>query len=233
MSPNRTKIARLMCELWFCINVAWMFVWSIRISSHSELPLASDLGRWWSRTISPMPEPRTVLGQIVGSFVLGLLGLILMRMLGRFPIYIAFLRAVPGVVAIVGFPLFALNFRDAYFIGPIHFYRFGDLGQYCIGLEILLALVCGAVHYLGKWKIPSPLGVLLLALHFALWAWLTESYMMWRGGGAFIHDFGFLSLIAWSFFDCGFPVIGFMAVLTWGIYVTLSRSPEGLVPRQD
>lgn len=233
MSPNRTKIARLMCELWFCINVAWMYVWSIRNSSHSELPLAGDLGRWWSHTIAPMPEPRTVLGQIVGSFVLGLLGLILMRILGRFPIYTAFLRAVPGVVAIVGFPLFALHFRYFYFGGPIQSPRFGDLDLCCIGLEILLALFCGAMHYLGKSKIASPLGVLLLALHFALWAWLTQSYMPWRGGGDFIHDFGLSSLIAWSFFDFGFPVIGFMAVLTWGIYVTLSRTAEGLVPRQD
>jgi hypothetical protein len=91
-----------------------------------------------------------------------------------------FLRVVPGIMAVAGFPAYIKLLQGI----PVALYA-----------EIVAASVCVLLYAYGKWKLPSFVGILLLGLHFAFWFWGTP-FQIWSG----YPLIGFCSAVVWAIF---------------------------------
>jgi hypothetical protein len=165
-------------------------------------------------------EPITILEQVVWSFLLALYVFLLLRLLAWFSPTRAFLHTLAGTFAIAGFPLFASCFPYDFLQSDVLRSRFA-IGFYWLFLELAFVLVCGFLYYSRKWPIPAPLSILLLLLHFGLWAWVTASYVSLFCETRY-YGFGSFAFYISTFFYFGFPVLGFLSSLAWGVYIKSS-----------
>jgi hypothetical protein len=171
-----------------------------------------------------MPEPPTVLGQVLLSFSLGMSLFLILLLVAHLQAARAVLRAVPQSVAIVGYPLFAIYLNGFYFDSPRIAGR-----EFWLTLETVAVLAGGVLYYLRKWPVRWTVGALLLMLHFSLWAWETRSYASllaeigayppWKGLLGLQVGFG---ICISMFFHYGFPAIGFLSALVSGLYLKLA-----------
>ena len=157
------------------------------------------------------------------SFVLATLFFLLLQLLSRFAVVNTALRTIAGAVAIVGFPLASVFVPFGFVSAPSRIEAY----HRALFLEVVLVVICAVLYYRRKPMFSMPLIILMLFLHFGVWAWITSSYV---NVPAFINDLrsseyyhpwrrtlGSLSLA--MAFNFGFPILGFLASITWASYV--------------
>lgn len=211
-------------EYLFSLNLAWAVVWieRVRNSGNFIAYYRSKLVREPYQMVAPIGG-HTIFDQLLWSFVLAALVFCSLRLLSRLVVSNAALRIIAGAAAIVGFPLACMFVPYAFVSADIR------VGAYhrALLLELIFVLICGTLYYLRKPPLSIPLMVLVLCLHFAIWAWIascyvnvpvfistlrsSEYYHPWR------RTLGSLSLA--MAFNLGFPVLGLVASLSWVRYV--------------
>jgi hypothetical protein len=168
---------------------------------------------WYTRL-----NVETIVVQVVYSFLLAALIFIFLRLLARLSLTRAFLRTLAGGISLAGFPLFALWC-------PMCFFYYHEphieAHSFWLFLELAIILICTVLYYLRRWPIPAWVSIFLLSLHFSIWGWVTGCYL---NPFSEVHYYSFGGLAFWfdSMFCFGFPVLGFLSSLTWGMYVRLS-----------
>jgi hypothetical protein len=91
-----------------------------------------------------------------------------------------FLRPVPGVVAVVGLPVFIKLLQGI---------------PFALYIEPIAAAVCVPLYFYGRWRAPSLASILLLGLHFAFWLWGTRlETWYWPA----YPPIGFCSAVVWA-----------------------------------
>ncbi len=154
--------------------------------------------------------------------IFGTMIFLLLRLLSRLAISDFALRSIAGAVAIGAFPIASL------FFGLTYPACCGGAYKIAMSIETLAALICGALFYARKRRISSLLITIALICHFLMWAWVTSSYINPAGfasalrSSEYYHPWtrtiGSLSLA--MAFHFGFPILGFLAALTWVRYLT-------------
>jgi hypothetical protein len=218
------------------LNAAWLMVWYQRVRSHvlfswNQAAFYLQHLSWHLRLV----EPATVLEQVVWSLALSMPIFMLLLLLT----YVQRLPRSIGLVAwcfcVSGFPAYALCFP---FDFPFHFYPpplsdFSSPPLIIVGsnriwlaLETAAVLFGGILFYVRKWLAPLVPTILLLFLHFSLWAWLTHSYVTpeWEARAYGSWSSSVLISTACSF---GFPVLGFISTLCTDLY--LRRADDSLM----
>jgi hypothetical protein len=101
---------------------------------------------------------------------------------------------------------------------PLLFVHFVRIEEYTpmLVFEMLLVLLCGGLYHLRKWPIPESVSLILLLLHFGLWAWVSGC---WVSPIQEVRVYGIGGLGIWisTAFYFGFPVLGFLSTLSWAI----------------
>jgi hypothetical protein len=206
MLPSKPCLLRIQ-EALFSLNLAWILVWHERVRSKRQSSLAHYL-----YTHIRFIEPQTVVEQVCWSLIVGVSIFLLLWLLSKLWTTETLMRTLGGAVSIAGFPLlvvtmpFVLLHRliiEAY--APIFVF------------ETFLVLLCGGLYHLRKWPVPESLSLVLLFLHFGLWAWVSGYWVspMWE-----VRVYGIGSLGIWisTAFYIGFPVLGFLSTLSWALY---------------
>ena len=212
-------------ELLFSLNLAWMVIWYERLR-RAELLYRLPIGRYVYERMHFL-EPETVITQVCWSIIVGVSVFVLFRLFSRFWLTGVVIRTFAGVLAVAGFPFFALTGRLAYF-EPLRIQAYSPF----LVFETLVVLLCASLYYFRKWPLPPRLGVALLFLHFSLWAWLADT---WVSPVQEISGYGLGSLGIWvsTLFHFGFPLWGFLSSLAWARYLKSDQSPRMLtIPSQ-
>jgi hypothetical protein len=83
-------------------------------------------------------------------------------------------------------------------------------------VETIAVLLASVVYLERKWPIARVAGILVVAAHFALWAWLSE-----RFGMLLSSSYGLSSSPLWilMFNAILLPMLGFISTLAWAMYV--------------
>jgi hypothetical protein len=211
-------------EYTFSLNLAWMIVWIERVKtpimSGSVFSWVSALTARADQLVSPIGG-HTVLDQLIWSYIIAAVIFIVLRQLSRFDLAILVLRGAVGLAAIAAFPIAALFFGVAHPTCCVGTYRVA------LALESLIALTCGITYCLARRRISGLLLIIVLVVHFSIWAWATTSYISipafvdalrsneyYHPWTRTIGSLGFA--IAFNF---GFPVIGLLSGLTWVRYL--------------
>lgn len=127
-----------------------------------------------------------------------------------------FLRTFGGIVVVGGFPLVSgyVSFRG-------YFRMFGSIPRALVyayaperwlAVEVAASVVFVFVYGFRRWPLQPGLALLLVGLHFAIWAWFI-------GGGQFPQIL---------------PALGFFCSVTWALYVKQAEShaiPQASVVR--
>jgi len=213
-----TRLARRAHELTFSLNLAWIVVWGPRIT-HKIL-----VHRPLVRTL----EPPTILDQTEWSLFLAAIIFVAVLLLDRFSLVRLSLRTLAGICALAGFPFLALH-TPSYFFQTLAYEDRFAIGRGWAFCEVAIVLICALLYYVRRWPVPNAVGVLLLILHFGFWSWLTGTHrnpiLEARAYGSLTLGFWFSAVFFW-----GFPVLGFLASLVWGLYV---KPPEVVSPLTD
>jgi len=217
-------------EIFFSLNLTWNWIWTeIVTSKQLGGPIIGHYVITFIRKIPINPsEGVTVLEQFIWSFILTTILFLLVRLFQRLPVTTVILRTFAGVSAFLAFPLAALY-------SPFTFFTPNELSEpFRIGLmiETLAALTVGMRYSLPKKWLSFQFLIVIMVAHFALWAWVTSSYMNLFELARSVRDVPYLhlwSLGIWAsiLFHFGSPVIGFLAALTWGRYVKYSSEASG------
>jgi hypothetical protein len=223
---------RLACEYTFSLNVAWGIVWAERsthkfLGGHVAANYVAGLLRGTYQIASPVGG-HTVPEQLVWSLAGSLVVFCLLRSLSRFALLQAPICALAGLT---GITLFPIVMKPSLFVFEPT-YRFQFLNIMFLS-EVGVVLVCALLFGPRKRFIAFPVFVTALIAHFTLWAWLTSSYinipllLSSLRNSAYYQPWprtlGTLSLAI--LFNFGFPVIGFLASLTWALYIKKPDSP--------
>jgi hypothetical protein len=124
-------------------------------------------------------------------------------LLAEFSISAVLLRIFAGIVAVAGFPLAVgyLSFRGylQMFGSPARALFDAYAPHRWLALETIVCVVCIFLFALPKWTIKTVWSLMLLALHFAIWAWL----LLKGGQGA----------------QSVYLLLGFPVALIWARYV--------------
>jgi len=213
----------------FALNLAWIIVWIERVRTpmfggRALSDYIAVLVRGAYQFVLPIGGP-TILDQLTWSFVVATIGFFLLRLLSRFAITDVALRTVAGVAAIAAFPIANLVFGLTYSSCCVKASKMG------LAFELIVVLICGILFYPGKRWIPGPLMIVVLVLHFTMWAWETSSYF---NIPAFVSDMrSFEYYHPWRrtlgslgfkmVFTFGFPAFGLLASVIWVRYVRRSQ----------
>lgn len=164
---------------------------------------------------APTIEGQTVLEQVVCSIALAILILAFLRLLARLRVRGVLFVSLAGPFAVAGFPVVALRFPFCFLQGLAYENRFAIASPW-LWCELALALTCAIIYHVRKLPLPAVTGILLLILHFGFWSWLTGTHASpVREAGAY-GSMGLAFLISMMFY-WGFPVLGFLAALMWGL----------------
>jgi hypothetical protein len=223
-----TSMLRYVHEYLCSLNLAWALVWVVRTtdktwSNSSVANLCSPLVRGLQQFVSPIGG-RTVLDQLVWSFVISVIGFCFFRVVSGFRLSHFTLRVFAGGMAVVAFPLA----KGSFVIG--RYSNAHPIEGIGLALEIVFVLICGGLFLLKNRLISSLQLSALLLVHFALWAGVTSSYIDVFSfvtdirASAYYHPWGrALGTLAIAIvFNFGFPVIGFLASLSWMRYLDSS-----------
>lgn len=126
--------------------------------------------------------------------LLAIIAFILIRVLSRFASTTIFLNYVTGFVTVVGFPLLLLPPCN---LTALH----SSWARWSLlYLETTAAAVCVFLYLSRRWPAGAVLTVVLLAVHFSVWGWLTWQ----RIGNPF-----------WTIY----LLLGFCSTLLWAVYL--------------
>jgi hypothetical protein len=212
---HKTKpYVRVIYEALLSLNVAWLMIWYFGQRGSLE-PLSHYLINLYRH--SQITEPQIVLEQVAWSLVLATLIFLAFRIVAHVSESTVLLLTLAGAIALIGFPLLDLCFPDLFFQSLANQGRFTVQTLWLV-LEMLLTLTCGLLYYLQRWPIPTGPSILFLALHFALWGWITGNYVGLRTEIQH-YGFGSFAFVVSTMFYFGFPVLGFLSSLGWAAYV--------------
>jgi hypothetical protein len=192
VSTQKTQSGRgvymgVLNALLFSLNVALLFVPIISLRMKYPILLVGQRIFYFVSAHWPIQIPsavRTADPNRLGfaTLVLSLTALlcVLLLVTSQFRLVAKFLRVLPGIIAVVGFPTYVKLLQGI----PAALYP-----------EPVAASVCVLLYAYGKWKLPSLVGLLLLGLHFAFWFWGTP-FQIWSG----YPLIGFCSAVVWAIF---------------------------------
>lgn len=213
----KKKFTCVALELLLSLNLSWILIW---LNRERERPIIFPsveqsprlLHIYWQTGLT---EPPAVLEQVVWSLVLGIFIFALFRMLSLIPATGALLRSVGGALALAAFPLFYLTLQRP----PLWHLSL----VVALWAELASALIFGVLYYIDRLHLPRSAWVLVLAVHFSIWSWVSSNYLNIFREARF---YGFWALGTWisTAFCFGFPMLGFLASLTWGRYVRVVGS---------
>ncbi|MDR3676174.1 MAG: hypothetical protein P4N24_11840 [Acidobacteriota bacterium] len=209
----------------FSLNLAWMttfynggWIW-IPEDYWPRFELRFLFWKTW------IPDPHGILSTLGYALALSVPIFLILLLMARARLARICLRAFAGAFAIVGYPSFALRLTE-YFLNDTHIagHEFGLL------LETVAVLGCGVLYYLRRWHLPTGVSVLLLLVHFSLWAWVTHCYASpFTESALFRHHWDVVARIEIWLGICfsmmlhySFPVIGFLSALSSGLELKLS-----------
>ena len=205
MLPSKSWLLRIQQAL-LSLNLAWILVWHEHVHPKPPSSIA-----YFLYTHIRLIEPDIVLEQICWSLIVGACLFLLLCLLSQSQAIQALMRALGGAVSIAGFPVFVVTF-------PVLFFYTSRIEAYAptLVLETLAVLLCGGLYYVRKWPVPTALSLVLLLLHFSLWAWVSGC---WVSPTQEVRVYGLRSLGIWisTAFYLGFPVLGFLSTLSWAL----------------
>jgi hypothetical protein len=136
---------------------------------------------------------------------------LLFRVLSHFSHLRSTLSIVAGAASLATYPLACLWYRWLWHqVSP---------GKALLLLVETIAVLLASVVYLErKWPIARVAGILVVAAHFALWAWLSERFGMLL---SIARSYGLSSSPLWilMFNAILLPMLGFISTLAWAMYV--------------
>lgn len=215
MLPSNAWLLRIHVAL-FSLNLAWILVWHERVEAKQESSLAHYL-----YTRIRLIEPQTVVEQVCWSIIVGSSIFLLLWLLTQFAITQRLIRTLGGAVCIAGFPLLVVTY-------PFDFFHL-SIQPYApmLVFETVVVVLCGLLYSLRKWPVPNAVSLLLLFLHFVLWAWFSGCWVnpTWELRNYAVYG-GIWGLGIWisTAFYLGFPVLGFLSTMSWALY---DRSATG------
>ena len=228
-TPRGARFAHWANLYLFSLNLAWMTTAyrgvALLTLSDSWAP-TSRLLEFLSREIR-MSAPPIALFTVVCAYVLSLPIFLILLLMARALLTRTGSGALAGAFAIVGYPFFALTLTGYLYDEPknIHAHEFGLL------LETVAVLAGGVLYYLRRWPLSTSLSLLLLLVHFGLWAWVTNSYANPHTILILSYPYSWkvvpgiriwLAISLSMMLHCGFPVIGFLSALSSGLDIRLS-----------
>lgn len=220
--PSRTaKLVGWAQLSFFSLNVAWIAVWcqplKLYFWEHAHWML---LYKDWRLPLA-MPQGPGVLIQVMLSFVLSVPLFLVLLLLVRVTAVEGFLRAFAGAFAVVAFPFYVLYVSYAFSWGYPPYPSVAEHAR-LLFVETLVILACGVLYYLRIRTISWAVSLLVLLLHFCLWAWKAGTYTFasWDDYSSY-PLMPIPILIGYAHFY-GFPVIGFLSALSSVIYLKLS-----------
>jgi hypothetical protein len=209
-------------EYMFSLNLAWAIVWieGVNTKYMGGPVVAAYFCRFFRKTIPFLAERDSIVfwELVVWSFMLSVAFFASLRMLSPFAVTDVALRTASGAAAIAMFPLAMwIPAGPAYQIAPYHIAL----------LEVIVVLTCGVLYYLRKSPLSTMLMLIVLLVHFTIWAWLRGSYfdvfacISDYRSNTYYHSWGrTLSVCSLKMlYTFGFPVIGLLASMTWVRYV--------------
>jgi hypothetical protein len=200
-------------EFLFSLNCSWVWIWIER--GRPSWPFLVERSPRLMRLYGSfrLSEPPTVLDQVMWSLVLGVLIFLVLRVIAHLDVTRFVLCTFAGGFALVAFPAFYLFF-PAHALGPFETLRH----PIALLVELVVVVVFGSLFYLKRFPIPFAASIVLLLLHFGLWACVTSSYVNVHSE---ISRYGLWNPGTWisTVFYCGFPVIGFLSTVAWGLYI--------------
>lgn len=225
--PRVRSFLRYGCEFLFSMNLAWLVVWFARIETNRIRPL-EYYPSLRSVYLSKFTElPPSCFQQVVWSIALAVAIFLCVRAIMMLPGARSFLQIPFGVFCLTAFPLYYLLNSTARKWG---FAVAASSRQaiHWLVLEIVVVLIGGAIFYFRRWPIPAAVNIVLVLLHFALWGWSTNNFSL--VGSERFHDLLSFNIgtWAWILFVFGFPLLGFVSSVTWGL---LSRFPQHIEPQ--
>jgi hypothetical protein len=234
-SGTRCRRLRWIYEYSFLLNVIWPIVWFER-SNHKYAGgpiIAAYFFRIIHRAIPLFSERDSILRleQIVWSLICAAILFMFLRTLSLFLMTDTALQAMAGPFAVALWPLVVVIYPG---MVSVNAYDRGESYTPAFFLEIVVILLCTTFYYLRKPIFSIPVMLVILIAHFAFWTLLTHSYDNFP---ECIHDFRntnyyhpwrrTLSVCSLRLlFDCGFPIIGLLASLSWMRYLTWGRHSE-------
>jgi hypothetical protein len=206
MPPSKPHLLHIQ-EALFSLNLAWILVWPERTRSK----LQSSLAHYFYTHIRFI-EPQTVIEQVCWSVIVGVSIFLVLWLFSKFWTTETFMRTVGGAMSFTGFPLLVMTVPLLFF-PPLTIEKYAPI----LVFETLLALLCGGLYHLRKWPVPEALSLVLLFLHFTLWAWVSGC---WVSPMQEVRVYGIGSLGIWvsTAFYFGFPFLGFLSTLSWALY---------------
>lgn len=205
MPLSKPRLLRLQ-EALFSLNLAWILVWYERTLSKRQSSLAHFL-----YTHIRFIEPQTVVEQVCWSVIVGVSIFLLLWLFSQLWTTEALVRILGGAVSIAGFPLLVVTVPLLFF-HPLTIETYAPIFIF----ETLVVLLCGGLYHFRKWPVPESLSLVLLFLHFGLWAWVSGC---WVSPMQEVRVYGIGSLGFWISiaFYLGFPVLGFLSTLGWAL----------------
>jgi len=231
-NPNHNRILQYLTEYLCSLNLAWALVWVERTTNKSLGGIAvAKIGSGLVHGLEEFVVPiggSTILDQLIWSFIISVVGFSLFCALRGFTFSDQALRVGAGALAIVAFPVATqlLAFGRSSDASPI------EGSQVVLTLETAVVLICGVLFLRRNRLISVRRLIALLICHFVLWAWMTSSYINVFSfvrdmrASVYYHPWGrtLCSLSAAMVFNFGFPAFGFLASLSWVLYINSSFS---------
>jgi len=221
---EKNNFLRWAHTFFFSSNIAWMVIWIERANNRAThfLVFSSWVQEFYLR--SGLQGPVAVLVQVLWSIILAILIFVLVHLLSRLRMTRILLSTLGGFIALAGFPLIALCFPTTFF-QTLAFERRFPLQTPWLLIELTLVTAGGILFYLRKPRVIPAIGIFILILHFGFWSWLTGTH---PNPLALAQNYGFIRLSFWIslVFYWGFPVIGLLSSLAWGLYVTVLAETE-------
>jgi hypothetical protein len=197
---THTGYGRYLHEFLFSLNAALVFRLTSARTSFSNLE--SRL-KWQINDVLHLGAHSNV-GGYTAFFALALglaLGIfVVLRLCSRTLLARELLRSVAGIVSLLALPV---SWLYATHLFPVP-RTLPNPRDPWIFLELVATMACAVFYLFARWPLPGWTGVLLLALHFGFWTWLSlGGPYFWRAAA-----------------DLIFPTVGFFSCLAWGSYVS-------------
>jgi hypothetical protein len=222
-------------ELFFSWNLAWTAIWVLHSGAGTGAFLAFSEPIHKLYLYAHTLKPEVVVAQTAWSCVVAVALLLILRALGCFIATESWLRISGGVVALAAFPLTALVYRR-FFFQPLAFEDRFAIGIPWLICELAIVLACAFLFYIRKPRLSLAVSIGLSGLHFAFWSWLTGMYVnpvdearRYWSVRALHHGPLWLAFPISVWFFWGFPVLGFLATVTWAAYTRGQRGKRAFV----
>jgi hypothetical protein len=208
--------------VFFSWNAAWLVVW---VAQHRDPKVVLVFSVHKLYLYVHTLEPEVVLWQALWSCSLAAVVSPAVWYLARFRVARALLCVSAGAVALAGFPVVALLYPSSFFQTLAFEDRFA-VGFPWLICELVAVLACALLFSLDKWPVPAITSLVVCALHFGFWSWLTGMHVNIPDEGrrywsvrALQHGPLWLAFLLSIWFFWAFAVLGFLATLTWGFYL--------------